>query len=76
MCLVTSRRISEETLFLRGTDIRVEGGEDHNAPHVLYQKSEDDKQYRGAGKLGAEKVVSRLSEDSVDGVKFLVEHGF
>ncbi len=74
MCLVTSRRISE-TLLLRGTDIRVDGGEDHDAPHVLYQKRDDDKQYRGAGKLGAEKVVSRLSEDSVDGIKFLVEHG-
>ena len=49
LALVTSRRISE-TLLLRGTDIRLTGGEDHDAPHVLFQKrQEDKKKLRGKG---------------------------
>ena len=74
VCLVTSRRIGE-ALALKGTDIRIEGGEDHDAPHVLYQRREGDKEYRGAGKLGADKVVARVSETNMPGFKFLAECG-
>ena len=41
LTLVTSRRISE-TLLLRGTDIRVQGGEEHDAGHILFQRRPQD----------------------------------
>lgn len=37
---VTSR--ISETLSLRGCDIRCEGGEDHDEPHVLFQRRPED----------------------------------
>ena len=39
LTLVTSRRISE-TLLLRGPDILVQGGEHHDAGHILFQGAE------------------------------------
>ena len=74
LALVTSRRISE-TLLLRGTDIRLTGGEDHDAPHVLFQKRQEDKKLRGQGKLGAESLSARISESSIEGLKELIETG-
>ena len=41
LTLVTSRRISE-TLLLRGTDIRVQGGEEHDSGHILFQRRPQD----------------------------------
>ena len=37
IALVTSRRIGE-TLLLKGTDVRLRGGEDHDAPHILFER--------------------------------------
>ena len=74
LTLVTSRRISE-TLLLRGTDIRVQGGEEHDAGHILFQRRPQDDSLGGSGKLGAEKVVARLSKDAIAGIQQLCSDG-
>ena len=74
LTLVTSRRISE-TLLLRGTDIRVQGGEDHDAGHILFQLRPEDDDLGGSGKLGAEKVVARLSKDAIAAIQQLRTDG-
>ena len=74
LTLVTSRRISE-TLLLRGTDIRVQGGEDHDAGHILFQRRPQDGNLGGSGKLGSEKVVARLSKDAVATIQKLSSDG-
>ena len=74
LCLVTSRRISE-TLLLRGTDVQLIGGDEHDAPHILYQQRVEDRHLRGNGKLGKERLVARLSSDAVLGLKRMQEKG-
>ena len=74
LTLVTSRRISE-TLLLRGTDIRVQGGEEHDAGHILFRRRPQDDSLGGSGKLGAEKVVARLSKDAIAGIQQLCSDG-
>ena len=74
VALVTSRRISE-TLLLRGTDVQLNGGAEHDEPHVLFQKREEDKKIKGNGKLGANKLVARLSAEAIDGMKELENKG-
>ena len=74
LTLLTSRRISE-TLLLRGTDIRVQGGEEHGAGHILLQRRPQDDSLGGSGKLGAEKVVARLSKDAMAGIQQLCSDG-
>lgn len=74
LTLVTSRRISE-TLLLRGTDIRVQGGEEHDAGHILFQRRPQDDSLGGSGKLGGEKVVARLSKDAIAGIQQLCSDG-
>ena len=74
LTLVTSRRISE-TLLLRGTDIRVQGGEEHDAGHILFQRRPQDDSLGGSGKPGAEKVVARLSKDAIAGIQQLCSDG-
>ena len=71
---MTSRRISE-TLLLRGTDIRVQGGEEHDAGHILFQRRRQDDSLGGSGKPGAEKVVARLSKDAIAGIQELCSDG-
>ena len=58
--MVTSRRISEA---FQGCDVFLDGGFTHDAPHILFQKREENKYYKGLGKLGADKVVARLAPD-------------
>lgn len=74
LALVTSRRISE-TLFLRGTDICLQGGPEHDSPHVLYQKRQEDNQLRGQGKLGSDRVVARIADSAVQGLENLADEG-
>ena len=74
IALVTSRRISE-TLLLRTSDLRLLGGEDHDEPHVLFQQRAEDKAYKGNGKLGAERVVARLSTEAIEGMQKLRSEG-
>ena len=74
LTLVTSRRISE-TLLLRGTDIRVQGGEDHDAGHILFQRRPQDDNLGGSGKLGSEEVVARLSKDAIAAIQQLCTDG-
>ena len=74
LTFVTSRRISE-TLLLRGTDIRVQGGEEHDAGHILFQRRPQDDSLGDSGKLGAEKVVARLSKDAIAGIQQLCSDG-
>ena len=69
--LVTSRRIGE-TVLLKGSDVRLRGGEDHDSPHILFQRAEGD---QGNGKLPAERVVARLSDEAVDGLTRMKEEG-
>ena len=71
---MTSRRISE-TLLLRGTDIRVQGGEDHDAGHILFQRRPQDDNLGGSGKLGSEKVVARLPQDAIAAIQQLCTDG-
>ena len=74
LTLVTSRRISE-TLLLPGTDIRVQGGEDHDAGHILFQRRPQDDNLGGSGKLGSEKVVARLPKDAIAAIQQLCTDG-
>ena len=74
LTLVTSRRISE-TFLLRGTDIRVQGGEDHDAGHILFQRRPQDDNLGGSGKLGSEEVVARLSKDAIAAIQQLCTDG-
>ena len=71
IALVTSRRIGE-TLLLKGTDVRLRGGEDHDAPHILFERGEGD---QGNGKLPEERVVARLSQEAVDGLTRMKTEG-
>ena len=74
ICLVTSRNISE-TLLLRGCDIMLEGGPDHDEPHIIYIQREEDADKQGNGKLGGERVVARISSDAVATLKQMRERG-
>ena len=58
-----------------GTDIRVQGGEGHDAGHILFQRWPQDDSLGGSGKLGAEKVVARLSKDAIAGIQQLCSDG-
>ena len=71
IALVTSRRIGE-TLLLKGTNVRLRGGEDHDAPHILFERGEGD---QGNGKLPEERVVARLSQEAVDGLTRMKNEG-
>ena len=74
LTLVTSRHISEP-LLLRGTDIRVQGGEAHDAGHILFQRRPQDDNLGGSGKLGSEKVVARLPKDAIAAIQQLCTDG-
>ena len=74
LTLVTSRHISEP-LLLRGTDIRVQGGEAHDAGHILFQRPPQDDNLGGSGKLGSEKVVARLQKDAIAAIQQLCTDG-
>ena len=74
LTLVTSRRISE-TLLLRGTDIRLQGGEYHDAGHILYQRRPEDEALGGDGKLGAKKVVARVCSEAIAGIEEMCSAG-
>ena len=63
LCMVTSRRISE-TLRLHGSDLYLSGGQFHDSPHILFQRRKAEAQFPGAGKLGADHIVARLSPDA------------
>ena len=71
IALVSSRRIGE-TLLLKGTNVRLRGGEDHDAPHILFERGEGD---QGNGKLPEERVVARLSQEAVDGLTRMKKEG-
>ena len=71
IALVTSRRTGE-TLLLKGTDVRLRGGEDHDAPRILFERGEGD---QGNGKLPEERVVARLSQEAVDGLTRMKTEG-
>ena len=72
LTMATSRRISE-ALRLHGCDAYLEGGPHHDSPHILFQKREKEKQFPGAGKLGGQNVVARLSADACATLKSVME---
>ena len=72
LTMATSRRISE-TLRLHGEDAYLKGGQYHDSPHVLFQKRAEEKKYRGAGKLGGDHVVARLSPDACTTLEQVME---
>ncbi|CAJ1421011.1 unnamed protein product [Effrenium voratum] len=72
--MVTSRRISE-ALQLQGCDVFLDGGFTHDAPHILFQKREENKDYKGLGKLGADKVVARLAPDVLSTLRDVIAKG-
>ncbi|CAE7811309.1 unnamed protein product [Symbiodinium necroappetens] len=74
LTLVTSRRISE-ALLLRGSDVKLAGGEHHDEPHVLFQRRPEDKGYGGQGKMGCEQLVARISEEAVQSLQQLEREG-
>lgn len=73
LTMATSRRISE-ALRLHGCDAYLEGGPHHDSPHILFQKREKEKQFPGAGKLGGQNVVARLSADACATLKSVMEN--
>ena len=58
-----------------GTDIRLQGGEDHDAGHILFQRRPQDDNLGGSGKLASEKVVARLSKDAIAAIQQLCTDG-
>ena len=63
LTMVTSRRISE-ALQLKGSDIFLEGGPNHDYPHIYFAVKEDYKDVPGMGKL-AGAAVARLTPEAV-----------
>ena len=55
--------------------MRVQGGEEHDAGHILFQRRPQDDSLRGSGKLGAGKVVASLSKDAIAGIQQLCSDG-
>eukprot|EP00969_Alexandrium_andersonii_P236639 10446803-Alexandrium_andersonii.AAC.1 len=51
LCVITSRRISE-TLRLRGSDVHLSGGEDHDYPYARFAERSVDTAFPRLGKLG------------------------
>ena len=49
--------------------------EEHDAGHILFQRRPQDDSLGGSGKLGAEKVVARLSKDAIAGIQQLCSDG-
>ena len=53
----------------------LEGGPDHDGPHIIYIQREEDADKKGNGKLGGERVVARISSDAVATLKQMRERG-
>ena len=53
----------------------LEGGPDHDEPHIIYIQREEDADKQGNGKLGGERVVARISSDAVATLKQMRERG-
>ena len=53
----------------------LEGGPDHDGPHLIYIQREEDADKQGNGKLGGETVVARIPSDAVATLKQMRERG-
>jgi integrase len=73
LTMVTSRRISE-ALQLKGSEIFLEGGTNHDHPHVYFAVKDDYKGVPGMGKV-AGAAVARLSPDAVKEIQELANTG-
>ena len=53
----------------------LEGGPDHDEPHIIYIQREQDADKQGNGFLGGDSVVARISNDAVATLKQMRERG-
>jgi len=75
--MVSNRRISEAPR-LRGTDINLDGGLHHDKPYIwLGRRTSNTSQedFAGLGKLGADEVLSRISDEAVETIRALAAIG-
>ena len=72
--MVTSRRISE-ALQLQALDVFLDGGHMQDAPHIRFQKREENKAFQGMGKLGADCIAARLAPDVVSTLREVMDKG-
>lgn len=75
LTMVTSRRISE-ALRLRGCDLHLTGGPHCDTPYVWFGVRDDERGFKGLGKLGvAGEVVAKMSQEAVLMVRAICERG-
>ena len=77
LTMVSNRRISE-ALRLRGTDINLDGGLHHDKPYIWVGRrtgNTSQEAFAGLGKLGADEVLSRISDEAVETIRALVAIG-
>ena len=61
--------------WLLPADVFLDGGHMQDAPHILFQKRAENKDFRGMGKLGANCIAARLAPDVVKTLKDVMEKG-